>query len=30
MTARKPVSYVFDREAAEPADAAALAQRLLP
>jgi flagellar biosynthesis GTPase FlhF len=30
MTARKPVSYVFDRESAEPADAAALAQRLLP
>jgi flagellar biosynthesis GTPase FlhF len=27
---RKPVSYVFDREGAEPADAAALARRLLP
>jgi flagellar biosynthesis GTPase FlhF len=30
MTARKPVSYVCDREGVEPADAAALAQRLLP
>jgi flagellar biosynthesis GTPase FlhF len=30
MTARKPVSYVCDREGAEPADPAALAQRLLP
>jgi flagellar biosynthesis GTPase FlhF len=30
MTARKPVSYVCGREAVEPADPAALAQRLLP
>jgi flagellar biosynthesis GTPase FlhF len=30
MTARKPVSYVCAREGVEPADAAALAQRLLP
>ena len=28
--ARKPLSYVFDREGAEPADAAAIACRLLP
>jgi flagellar biosynthesis GTPase FlhF len=27
---RKPLSYVFDREGAEPADAAAVARRLLP
>jgi flagellar biosynthesis GTPase FlhF len=30
MTARKPLSYVCGREAVEPADAAELAQRLLP
>lgn len=30
MTARKPVSYICGREAVEPADAAELAQRLLP
>jgi flagellar biosynthesis GTPase FlhF len=30
MTARKPVSYVCGREAVEPAEAAALALRLLP
>jgi flagellar biosynthesis GTPase FlhF len=30
MTARKPLSYVFDREGAEPADAAGIARRLLP
>ena len=27
---RKPLSYVFDREGADPADAAAIARRLLP
>jgi flagellar biosynthesis GTPase FlhF len=30
MTARKPLSYVFDREGAEPVDAGAIARRLLP
>jgi hypothetical protein len=30
MTARKPLSYVFDRDGAEPADAAGIARRLLP
>ncbi len=30
MGTRKPLSYVFDREGAEPADAGALARRLLP
>jgi flagellar biosynthesis GTPase FlhF len=30
MSARKPVSYICGREAVEPADAAELAQRLLP
>jgi flagellar biosynthesis GTPase FlhF len=30
MGTRKPLSYVFDREGAEPADAAAIARRLLP
>jgi hypothetical protein len=30
MAARKPLSYVSERESAEPADPAAIAQQLLP
>ena len=30
MTTRKPLSYICSRDAVEPADAADIAQRLLP